>query len=400
MKLSSNTAVVAAAPAPPPVGGRLLDLPPSGTMAIGTVVRRLKSEGVNVISLGGGMAEPDAPWLRGPIQFPADRNVGSNPAGEVDLRAALAAKLDRDQGLAYDPATEIVVTNGAKQAVLPILLSVIEPGDEVLVLDPSWVTYAPVVQLAGGVARCVPMRYDGGFRLDADALAAQVTSKTRAMILNSPHNPTGRVFTTDELVAASSVACANNLWVLSDESFEKFVFDGHRHLSIATLDGMRDRTAVIQSFSKSFALPGARVGYMAAPAPLCRSVTRFNEHVITCVSPLMQGVALTALKDEAGWTDRLLAHYREKRDVAHEALARIPGLRFAPAEGGFYVFVDITAHGISSKEFAARLLETARVALTAGTAFGDGGEGYVRVNLVGPISGIREGLRRMHEALA
>jgi aspartate/methionine/tyrosine aminotransferase len=400
MTLTSTTAVIAASPASPPVGGRLLDLPPSGTMAIGAVVRGLRSEGVNVISLGGGMAEPDAPWLRDPIQFPADRNVGSDPAGEADLRAALAAKLGRDLGLAYDPATEIVVTTGAKQAVLPILLSVIEPGDEVLVLDPCWVTYAPAVQLAGGVARCVPMRYDGGFRLDADALAARVTSKTRAMILNSPHNPTGRVFTTEELVAASSVACANNLWVLSDESFEKFVFDGHRHLSIAALDGMRDRTAVIQSFSKGFALPGARVGYLAAPEPLCRSVTRFNEHVTTCVSPLMQSVALAALKDEAEWSDLLLAHYREKRDVAHEALARVPGLRFTPAEGGFYAFVDITAHGISSKEFTARLLETARVAVTAGTAFGDGGEGYVRINLVGPISDIQEGLRRMHEALA
>jgi aspartate/methionine/tyrosine aminotransferase len=400
MTSPTNAAVIAATPASPPVGGRLSDLSPSGTMEVGTVVRRLRSEGVNVINLGGGMAEPDAPCLREPVLFPGELNVGSDPAGEADLRAALALKLGRDLGLAYDPATEIVVTTGAKQAVLPTLLSVIEPGDEVLVLDPCWVTYAPAVQLAGGVARRVPMRQGGGFRLDADVLAAQVTAKTRAMILNSPHNPTGRVFTAEELAAAASVACANDLWVLSDESFDKFVFDGHRHLSIAALDGMRDRTAVIQSFSKAFALPGTRVGYLAAPEPLCRSVTRFNEHVITCVSPLMQSVALAALEDEAGWTDRLLAHYREKRDVAHEALARMPGLRFAPTEGTFYAFVDITAHGLSSRGFTARLLETARVAVTAGSAFGAGAEGYVRVNLVGPLSDIREGLRRMREALA
>lgn len=396
----TNAAVRAATPASPPVGGRLSDLPPSGTMEVGAVVRRLKSEGLDVVNLGGGVAEPDQPCLRGPVHFPGNRNVGSDPAGEADLRTALAAKLARDLGLAYDPATEIVVTTGAKQAVLPTLLSVIAPGDEVLVLDPCWVTYAPAVHLAGGVARRVPMRLGGRFRLDTDALAAQVTAKTRAMILNSPHNPTGRVFTAEELAAAAAVARANDLWVLSDESFDKFVFDGHRHLSIATLDGMRDRTAVIQSFSKAFAMPGARVGYLAAPEPLCRSVTRFNEHVITCVSPLMQSVALAALADEAGWTERLLAHYREKRDVAHEALAGIPGLRFAPTEGTFYAFVDVTAHGLSSRAFTARLLEEARVAVTAGSAFGDGAEGYVRVNLVGPLRDIQEGLRRMREALA
>lgn len=398
---SSTTATVVAESAPlPRVGGRLSGLSPSGTMEVGTVVRRLRRDGVDVINLGGGIAEPDQPCLRELVHFPAGRNVGSDPAGEADLRAALAEKLARDLGLAYDPATEIVVTSGAKQAVLPTLLSIIEPGDEVLVLDPCWVTYAPAVQLAGGVPKRVLLRRGDGFRLDGNTMAAQVSARTRAMILNSPHNPTGRVFTADELAAAAAVARANDLWVLSDESFDKFVFDGHRHLSIATLDGMRDRTVVIQSFSKAFALPGARVGYLAAPERLCHSVVRFNEHVITCVSPLMQDVALAALADEAAWTDRLLDHYRKKREVAHQALAKIPGLRFTPTEGTFYAFVDVTARGLSSREFTARLLETARVAVTAGSAFGDGAEGYVRVNLVGPLSDIREGVRRMHEALA
>jgi len=244
------------------------------------------------------------------------------------------------------------------------------------------------------------LRRDGAFRLDAAAIAEAVTRRTRTIIINSPHNPTGRVFTQEELAGVADVAADRNLWILSDESFDKFVFDGNRHVSVAGLAGMRERTVVIQSFSKAFALPGARVGYLAAPAPLCRAVVRFNEHVITCVSPLMQSVALSALARETEWTEQLLDHYRLKRQVAEAALARIPGIRFRPTEGTFYAFVDVSAHDSSSEAFVDRMIERAGVALTAGIAFGTESEGHVRVNLVGPLSELREGLRRMHEELA
>ena len=400
MTVKETSVQATAIPAVPGhMGTRLPVLPPSGTMAVGAVVRNLRARGIDVIGLGGGIAEPAPDCLAQPVRFREERNVGSDPAGEMDLRIALAGKLKREHGLAYDPLTEIVVTVGAKQAVYSSLLALIDPGDEVLVLDPSWVSYAPAVMLAGGVVKPVTFKHDRTFRLDEAALRAQVTPRTRVMILNTPHNPTGRVFTIDELKAAARVAVENDLWVMSDESFDKFVFDGHRHVSIATLERMRDRTIVIQSFSKSFALPGARVGYLVAPAPVCRAVSRFNEHVITCVSPLMQSVALSALGNESEWTNRLLSHYREKRRVAHEALSRISGMKLTPTEGTFYAFPDITAFGMSSEDFTVRLLEEARVAVTPGSAFGDGAEGYVRINLVGPTDSLREGLSRMHEAL-
>ena len=383
----------------PRINPRLRDLPPSGTMAVGAEIRRRRELGIDVINLGGGLAEPGPACLLAPFALDTRRNIGGDPAGELDLRKALAEKLKQDQKLDFDPLSEIVVTTGAKQAMLPTLLAMIEAGDEVLLLDPSWVSYAPAIRLAGGAPRPVSLLQANGFRLDRSAIEAQLTSRSRAIILNNPHNPTGRVFTVDELAGVAAMAIERNLWVISDESFDKFVFDGRRHSSVAGLPHMRPRTVVVQSFSKAFALPGARVGYLAAPASLCESVIRFNEHVITCASPLMQSLALSVLADEAAWTVRLRDHYRVKRQAAHEALRTMPGLRFTPTEGTFYAFADITAHNASSAEFAARLLDRAKVAVTPGIVFGSTAEGFVRINLVGPLDDIREGMRRMRSAL-
>ena len=384
----------------PRISSRLEDLPPSGTMAVTGRVRALRATGVDVVNLGGGIAEPAPSCLEAPIAFPAKRNVGGDPAGEPDLRVALAKKLARDHGLDYDASTEIVVTTGAKQAMLPVLMAMLEAGDEVLVLDPCWVSYAPAIRLAGGVPVPVPLRREDAFRLDADSMRKAITPRTRAIIINTPHNPTGRVFTREELAAVARLSIDRNLWVVSDESFDKFVFDGHRHLSIASLEGMRERTVLIQSFSKSFALPGARVGYLAAPRPLCSSVVRFNEHVITCVSPMMQAVALAALAGEASWTEQLHARYRLKRETVHSALARIPRITFKPCEGTFYAFADTSAIDSSSEAFARRLVEQAKVAVTPGLAFGKGAEGYVRINLVGSMAELEEGMRRICELLS
>jgi len=386
--------------APLRLTARLDSLPPSGTMAVSARVRQLRARGMDVINLGGGIAEPAPPCLDTPVTLGAQRNVGGDPAGEADLRAALAKKLLRDQGLTYEPDTEIVITNGAKQAILPVLLAILEPGDEVLVLDPCWVSYAPTIRIAGGVPIPVSLRDGDSFRLDASALAAGVTKRTRAMIVNSPHNPTGRVFTREELAGAAAIAVERNLWVLSDESFDKFVYDGHRHLSIATLEEMRRRTVVIQSFSKAFALPGARVGYLAAPREICRAAARFNEHVITCVSPLMQSVALAALAGEAQWIRQLIERHQLKRTVVHGMLACMPQIRFTPTEGTFYAFVDVRGYDSSSQSFADRMIDEAHVAVTPGIAFGSCAEGFVRINLVGPLADLEEGLRRMRRVLA
>lgn len=379
----------------PPVGRRLAAIPPSGTMAVGRRVRELRAQGIDVINLGGGVPEPAPEFLSRPIQFPADLNAGGDPAGEPKLRRAIADKLSRDQGLNYDPETEIAVTIGAKQGLYAALLAMIDPGDEVAVLDPAWVTYAPSVVLAGGTVRAFRLDAARGFALDAPALEAAITEKTRAIVVNTPHNPTGHVFTAADLEPVARIARERNLWVISDESFERFVFDGRAHLSVATLPGMRERTVVLQSFSKGYGLIGARVGYLAAPGRIASQVARFNEQVLTSVSPFAQFMAMQALAEEPQWTPKLQAHYAMKRDITVAAVRALPGFDCHVPDGAFYVFADVTRLGKSSAAVVDEILDRARVALTPGSAFGEGGEGYVRFNLAGPVAAIREGLDRL-----
>ncbi len=386
--------------ASPPIGARMSTIPPSGTIEVSRRVRALVAQGIDVVNLSGGFAEPQPDCLLRPITFEARRNVLGDPAGEKELRHAITDMVHREQNLAYDPETETVVTVGAKQGVYAALLALVEPGDEVLILDPCWMTYAPSVQLAGGVPVPAPLDRENAFRLDGRAMACHAGSRTRAVIITTPHNPTCRVFTTEELGSIADFAQSHNLWMLSDESFDKFVFDGREHVSIASLPEMRGRTGVLKSFSKAYALPGTRVGYLPAPEPLCRAAVRFNDHVITCASPLAQMIAIAALSHDPEWSERLRKAYQDKRDMAVAELANMPGLACAASEGTFYAYTDISATGMTSAEFAEHLLEKGRVAITPGSAFGRGDEGYVRVNFVGPVDAIREGLSRMRRALS
>jgi aspartate aminotransferase len=383
----------------PAPSARLAALPPSGTIAVGRQVRALRAQGIDVVNLGGGAPDPAAPWLTRPVVFSPDQNAIGDPAGEPALRQAIADKLRRDQDSAYDP-NQVVVTVGAKQGLYATLLALIEPGDEVAVLDPAWVTYGPAVRLAGGVPKTFALDRARGFRLDAAALERAMTPKTHAVIVNTPHNPTGRVFTADELEAVADVARRHNLWAIADESFDKFVFDGRRHISLASLPGMVERTVVLQSFSKAYGMIGARIGYVAAPPAVAGAVARFNEQVLSCVSPFLQGLALDVLAAEPAWTATLQARYQEKRDVAVAAVRALPGFACAVPEGTFYVFADISSFGRPSADIARRILDEARVALTPGSAFGVGGEGYVRFNLAVPLPTIQDGLARLRKVFA
>lgn len=380
-------------------GERLKGLPPSGTLRVGREVAELRGRGVDVINLGGGLPDPQPDVLAHPITFPEGKNAVGSPAGEMDLRTALARHLHETNDLDYDAGSELVVTVGAKHGVYATLLAVLDPGDEVVVFDPSWVTYGPAVEVAGGVAVQCPFLREGGFGLDEERLSAAVSSRTRAIILNSPHNPTGRVLSRSELASVAKVAEAHDLWVISDESFDKFVFDEHEHVSIASLPDMRRRTIVLRSFSKAYAIPGCRVGYIAAPPTICSAVSRFNEHTISCVSPLMQQVALRALEGDPQWAATIKSRYQSKRDKAFTALADHPSLVVDRPEGTFYLFVNIERLKMTSQEVARRLLHEAAVGVTPGTVFGNEGEGFIRLNLVGPQDRMEVGLERLVRAL-
>lgn len=379
---------------------RLAAVPPSGTIAIGRRVRQLRAQGIDVVNLGGGVPDPAPACLSRPFALKPELNAIGDPAGDPALRTGIAERLIMDLGLAYDPQTELAITVGAKQGLYAVLLSLIDPGDEVAILDPAWVTYAPSVALAGGVARTFALDEARDFALDAGALSRAVTSRTRAVVINTPHNPTGRVFTESELCGVADICRERNLWVISDESFDKFVFDDHRHLSIATLPEMRARTVVLKSFSKAYGMIGARVGYVAGPTDVVAGVVKFSEQVTSCVSPFMQALALAALAEEPGWTRRLSDGYRRKRDLVVDAVRGLEGFDCRVPEGTFYVFADIRRLGLTSAEAAESILEKARVALTPGSAFGAGGEGYVRFNLAPSLDIIRDGLGRLKRVYA
>lgn len=386
---------------PPAPARRLADIPPSGTMEVGRKVRELRDAGIDVVHLGAGSPTPSPDILKQPVVLDTALNTLGDAAGMAALRAAIADKLAREQSVPWDALTEVVVTVGAKQALYAALLTLLEPEDEVAILDPAWVTYGPAIQLAGGIPRTFALDRANANRLDVTALEAAAGPRIKAVLINTPHNPTGRVFTRHELQAVADFAIARNLWVICDESFDKFVFDGRQHISIASLPKMKQRTIVLQSFSKAYGFIGGRIGYLAAPPEVAALVKRFNEHVLSCVSPFLQIVALAALSEEPAWSERLRSEYQKKRDLVVAAVRDIPGLACECPEGTFYVWADISAlNRSSSAAFASELLEGARVAITPGSAFGPSGENFIRFNLAGPVGPIEEGMKRIGSYLA
>ena len=375
----------------------LASLPPSGTLAVGERVRTLRAGGRTIFNLSGGAPDP-APLvgLGGPAIAPAENALG-DPWGEPFLRKAFVDRLARRHGVMRGER-EMVATIGAKQGVYFAALALLEPGDEVVVLDPCWSTYAPSIGLAGG--RAVPVALAGpDFRLDVAAIAAAVTPRTRAILVTTPHNPTGRVFTEAELSALADLVKQQGLWLICDESFDLFVFDDGRHVSPGRFEAIRDRTILLYSFSKSFALPSYRIGMLVAPEEICRLIATCTQQLISSVSLASQKVACEAMAREDEWAPLLRRAYQDKRDTCLAILRQEPRFDLFVPQGSFYLFPGIARFGLSSDAFAAHLLDGAGVAVTSGAVFGAAGEGHVRINLVGPLPAIVEGARALLRGL-
>ncbi|WP_422031271.1 pyridoxal phosphate-dependent aminotransferase [Reyranella sp.] len=371
----------------------LARLPPSGTLAVGDRVRTLRAAGRTIFNLSGGAPDP-APLvgLIPPGISPGENALG-DPWGESFLRRAFAERLARRHGVVRGER-EMVATIGAKQGVYFAALALLEPGDEVIVLDPCWVTYAPSITLAGGKTVTVALA-GPDHRLDIEAIGAAVTPRTRAILINTPHNPTGRVFTEAELSGLVDLVRRRDLWLICDESFDLFVFDDGRHLSPGVFDAIRDRTILLYSFSKAFALPSYRIGMLVGPEPVCRLIATCTQQLISSVSLVSQKVACEAMAREDEWAPFLRKAYQEKRDACLAVLRADSRLEASPPEGTFYLFPGIARFGMSSDAMTAHLLESAGVAVTSGSVFGATGEGRVRINLVGPLPAILDGARAL-----
>jgi aspartate aminotransferase len=380
---------------------RVRDLAPSPTIAVSDRARQLKAEGVDVIDLGGGDPDFITPAHIREAAIEA-MNAGDThyvaSSGIPALRKAIAEKLRVDNDIHVEPNGGVVVTPGGKQALFEAALALVQPGDHVLIPEPGWVSYVPMVELAGGTAIPVSLDPDDSWRLTPEKLAAAVTPASRILLINSPNNPTGRVLDDAELAAIADLAEKNDLLVFADEMYEKILYDGHRHTSIATLPGMAERTLIFNGLSKAYAMTGWRLGYVAGPKPFVEQIEKVHSHSVTCATSFVQKAGVVALTGPQEFIGEMVSAWDRRRRKLAAGLSRINGINCPLAEGAFYAFADIRDTGMNSTEAADRFLQEAHVAVVPGVAFGDAGEGHVRLSFATSDDLLDEAVDRLGRA--
>ena len=371
-------------------------IPPSGIRVFFDLVLGMK----DVISLGIG--EPDfvTPWpVREAAIFSLEEGYTSYTSnkGMKELRTDISRFLKSGYSLEYDPEDEILITVGVSEAFDLAVRSIINSGDKVLVPEPYYVSYGPLVTLAGGIPVFMRQSPENGFKLTPKDILKHFYSKTKAIILNYPNNPTGVSYTRQELKAISKVILKHNLIMISDEIYGDLTYD-FDHTPFPTLPGMREKTIYLNGFSKSYAMTGWRIGYVCGPKDVVAMMTKIHQYTMLCAPIMSQMAAREALKNGERFTRQMKREYRRRREYVVSGLNEI-GLTCHKPEGAFYAFPSIKNSGLSSMEFAKRLLEKERVALVPGTAFGPSCEGYVRISYASNIDNIKEALIRIKRFL-
>jgi aspartate/methionine/tyrosine aminotransferase len=376
---------------------RVSSLQAEGAYAVLARAQALEAQGRMILHLEIG--QPDFPTFpnvsqAGVAAIQAGQTRYTSPAGMPQLRAAIAKSVSEKLGLDISPA-RIVVGPGAKPGLFFPTLALVNPGDEVLYPDPGFPTYEAMIRVAGGVPIPIPLREENQFSFDLAAFDAHISDKTRLIILNSPGNPTGGVIPLADLKHIAEKATQHNAWVMSDEIYGQLAYDGLHVPSIAALPGMLDRTIIVDGFSKTYAMTGWRLGFMVMPEPLAERVELLLTHSIGCTATFTQLAGVAAL---AGPQDRVaenVAEYQRRRDHIVAGLNAIPGVSCQTPQGAFYVFPNIKSFGLTSKQVATRLIDEAGVALLAGSDFGAGGEGYLRICYATSMDVIRASLEKM-----
>lgn len=385
------------------VADRLSQVEESATYAVFDLVRELHARGVAVLDLAGG--DPDFPTAdhitaEGVVALQTGFTHYTPSRGLPGLLSAISEKLRNENGIIADPLTDIIATPSSKQALFMCLMTILNPGDELLIPTPGWVSYQPMARLAGAHPVCVPLRAEEGFRVTRGRLEAHVTSRSKAIIVNTPNNPTGRIIDAEEADDIARFAEEHDLFIVTDEVYEKIVFDGAEHISMAAVPGCADRTLTINGFSKSYAMPGWRLGYVAGPSDLVTPMLVFAQHTVGCAGSFVQRGGVVALTGQQDTVGDMTQEYARRRDLVVAGLNALPGVA-CPAPGGtFYAFADIRGTGFdSSAAFTEWLLREAGVAVTPGSAFGPGGEGHVRLSFATSRGLLEQALSRMAEAL-
>lgn len=375
------------------------------SLALMSRVQELRNRGIAIINFA---SRGDTP--RRAKQAAIDMLGTPAAAGYTDvrgwptLREAIARKLERENGFAADPAAEILVTSGGMAGMFSTLLALVDRDDEVLLTDPGWLGFEPMVRIAGATPIRVPLLERGEFGFEIDALRRAINARTKMLVLCNPDNPTGIVLGRAQLEAIAGVAREFDLLVVIDEAYENFVYDGHRHVSMAALDGMRRRTITIQTVSKIHNMFGWRVGWMVADADLIKPILAVHSCAVSCPTSFAQAGAAAVLDGSTGEGDLPIATivrtYQGQRDAMVEALRRIPGVTCGAPQGAYFLFPDFGKFRTNSVELSMHLLEVGRVATTPGASFGPAGEGHLRLVFNAPIAEIEQGVTQIAAALS
>jgi aspartate/methionine/tyrosine aminotransferase len=381
---------------------RVTHLAPEGAYHMLARALDLEAEGREIIHLEIG--QPDVPTFDNVAQagvraIQEGHTRYNPPAGVPALRQAIAEDAGRRRGIEVDPA-QVVVGPGAKPALFFPTLALVRPGDEVIYPDPGFPTYPAMIGVAGGVPVPIPLREEADFAFDLAVFDRVVSDRTRLIILNSPSNPTGGVLSPAVLEHIADAAQRHDAWIMSDEIYARLTFDGRSAPSIAALPGMRERTVICDGFSKTYAMTGWRLGFGIMPQPLAERVALLLTHSIGCTATFTQHAGLEALTGPQDQVEAVVAEYQRRRNVLAAGLNDIPGVRCRLPQGAFYAFPNVSAFGRPSDWLANYLLEEAGVALLPGTAFGPGGEGYLRLCFANSMHNIQAALERIAAALA
>ena len=376
-----------------PLGKVAVGLKPSGIRKFFDIV----SEMDDVVSLGVGEPDFDTPWAirdEGIYTLERGRTFYTSNAGLKELRQEIGAYLYRRFHVDYEPSHEIFVTVGGSEGIDMCMRAMLDPGDEVLIPEPSYVSYVPCTQMAGGVPVPIPLKAENEFRLTRQELLDAITDRTKLLVLPFPNNPTGAVMERKDLEAIADVIIEKDLYVLSDEIYAELTYTGKDHVSIASLPGMKERTILINGFSKAYAMTGWRLGYACGPAAIIRPMIKLHQYCIMCAPTNSQYAAVVALRDCDEEVAKMRDAYNQRRRFLMYAFKQM-GLPCFEPFGAFYVFPCIREFGMTSEEFATKLLEQEKVAVVPGNSFGESGEGYVRISYAYSIDDLKKAVRRL-----
>lgn len=375
-----------------PLAKKVVEIEPSGIRKFFDVVNEMK----DAISLGVGEPDFDTPWRireEGIYSLEKGRTFYTSNSGLKELKEEICNYIQRKTSVIYDPKSEVVVTVGGSEGIDIAMRAMLDPGDEVLIPQPSYVSYLPCAVLAGGVPVVIPLQNKNEFKLTREELEAAITPRTKILVLPFPNNPTGSIMTREDLEPIAEVVKEHDLFVISDEIYSELSYQGE-HVSIAEFPGLRERTIMINGFSKGFAMTGWRLGYACGPAEIIEQMIKIHQFAIMCAPTNSQYAAIEGLRNCQPEVDEMREAYNQRRRFLVHEFRRI-GLKCFEPYGAFYVFPDVSEFGMTSEEFATRFLEEERVAVVPGTAFGASGEGFIRISYAYSLEDLKVALGRL-----